>query len=175
LNEGDPEAEHAGFKPAEAERLLASGQLRSLPAEFRLHEGGQGTKALYIVVAGQLEISRTIAGRARVLAHVGPGQMLALMAAFDQGPCPIAVHACTECKVIALDREALSAHLAGEDRLVDEVARKLTLLAIRRLRDATHELADALHFAVASPERHGRIDPVQVARIQVANHVWVLS
>jgi CRP-like cAMP-binding protein len=175
LSESEPEAESTGFLLVEAERLLASGQLRSLPPESLLHESGQGTRALYIVVAGQLEVSRAIAGQARALAQVGPGQVLALMAAFDQGPCPISIRARTESKVIAIDHEALRSLVAGEDGHANDVVHKLTLLAIRRLRDATHELANALHFAVASPGRHGRIDPVRVARIQVANHVWVLS
>jgi hypothetical protein len=48
----------------------------------------------------------------------------------------------------------------------------LTLVAIRRLRGATDELAQTLFRVLRSSPRAGRIDPDSLARIQAGNHAW---
>jgi hypothetical protein len=49
------------------------------------------------------------------------------------------------------------------------------LLAIRRLRSATDDLAQALHSALRAPEQHGRVDGLRLARIQARGYAWLDS
>jgi hypothetical protein len=59
----------------------------------------------------------------------------------------------------------------GEQNL--PIANLLSLLAIRRLRGATNDLANALYCALRSPERRGRMDALQLARIQAGSYAWL--
>jgi CRP-like cAMP-binding protein len=136
---------------------------------------GSDPDSFFVIVAGEMEVSRTIAGRCCVLGIAGPGHMLAFMAAIDGGLCPLAIRALTESTLVEIDRTTLLALLASDQEPHLAIARKLALLAIRRLRSATDDLARALHFALATPGRGGRIDPRQMARIQMANHLWALA
>jgi len=176
LSESEPDAESYGFRESEARALLDAGSLHTIAAESLLWTEGRGVDSCVLVVAGEFEISRTLAGKPCRLGTAGPGHLLALMAVLDACPCPIVIRATTASSVVEINRNALVAMLdpSGPTPGFD-VTYKLALFAIRRLRNATCDLAHALHVAVAAPGRAGRIDPLQVARIQAANHVWMLA
>ena len=175
MSDQESDAEPHGFHAMEAEILLAAGRARNLKAQALLHDEGRGTASLYVVVTGQFEVVRNIAGSTRSLATIGPGQVLALMAAFDEGPCPLAIRALAESTVIEIERKALLAFFEDEREPASTIAFKLAIMTIRQLRNATRDLAAALHAALVTPSRHGRVDSAQVACIHVANYVWSLS
>ena len=127
----------------------------------------------FVVTAGQFEIAKCIAGQRHTLSISGPGSVLALMPALDGEPCAVSICALGDATVVEIKREDLLALLddAGEQNL--PIANLLSLLAIRRLRGATDELAKALYCALQSPERRGRIDALQLARIQAGSYAWL--
>jgi CRP-like cAMP-binding protein len=143
-----------------------------MPAHALLCQEGQITDRFFIVTSGEVEIAKSIAGKSCALSTTGPGSVLGLMPALDGGPCAVSMayperhhrrrsHA--QQPVRPLDPEQASA-----SNLVHDLA----LVAIRRLRAATDELAQTLFQSLRSSPRAGRLDPPRLARIQAANHAW---
>ena len=157
----------------DARTLLRAGRKRSIPALAVLCEEGQVTECFFLVTAGKFEIGKLIAGRQYALSTLGPGSVLALMPALDGAPCAVSISALDDASVVEIKRDSLLAMLehAGEPDL--DVANRLSLQAIRRLRGATNELSQALYQALKSPERNGRIDAMRLARIQAGSYGWL--
>jgi CRP-like cAMP-binding protein len=172
LSDGDSEPKPSGRQGFDAESLLRAGQVRSLPARALLCQEGQTTDRFFVVTAGEVELAKSIAGKFRALSTHGPGSVLALMAALDGGPCPVSMRTLGDVTVVEITRGSLFA-LLDPDRAADsDLVHDLALVAIRRLRGATDELAQTLFQALRSSPRAGRIDLASLARIQAANHAW---
>ena len=170
----DPESEpvSGGFLGPEAEALLQAGQARALPAHALLCQEGKPIDRLFLLTVGQVEIAKSIAGKSRALASTGPGSVLCLMAALDGNPCSVSMRTLGDATVVEITRSSLLALLAPEQASGSNLVHDLTLVAIRRLRGATDELAQTLFRALRSSPRAGRIDPDSLARIQAGNHAW---
>jgi CRP-like cAMP-binding protein len=143
-----------------------------LPARALLCQEGQTIDRFFVLTAGEVEVAKSIAGRSRALSISGPGTVLALMAALDGEPCPVSMLTLSDATVVEITRGSLFALLDPEDPADSNLAHDLALVAIRRLRGATDELAQTLFQALRSSPRAGRIDPVSLARIQADNHAW---
>jgi hypothetical protein len=78
----------------------------------------------------------------------------------------------SDATVVEITRCGLLALLDPEQATVSSLAHDLTLVAIRRLRGATDDLAHTLFEALQSSPRAGRIDAGSLARIQASNHAW---
>lgn len=152
--------------------LLGAGQPRFLPALSTLCEEGQVTACFFVVTAGNFVIVKRLSSGQTALWNVGPGSVLALMPAFDGAPCAVTITALDDATVVEITRESLLDLLGSNGHPNLELANLLSLLAIRRLRQATNELAQALVCALQSTEHPGRIDAVRLARIQAASYVW---
>jgi len=151
--------------------LLGAGQPRSLPAFASLCEEGQVTDRCFVVTAGEFVVAKRIAGRLQTLSVFGPGSVLALMPALDGAPCAVSISARSDATVVEIKRSGLLALLEHEDD--PGLADCLSLLAIRRLRGATNDLAQALYCALQSRDCKGRIDAMSLARIQAGSYAWL--
>ena len=168
----NPESDAVGFRKSEALTLLQAGRSRTVAARALLCQEGKLTDRFFFVVEGKVEISKTINGTCRALATFGPGSVLALMAALDGEPCAVSTRALTDITVVEVTRSNLLAMLEQESPGEANLVHELTLVAIRRLRDATNELAQTLHRSLQSSPRAGRMDPRSLALIHAGNHAW---
>ena len=172
MTEMSAETTSEGFRVADVQSLLGIGQPRSLPALSTLCQEGQVTDCFFVVTAGELVVTKSIAGERTLLSTFGPGSLLALMPALDGEPCAVSISALNDATVVAIKRERLLALLEQPGEPNPALANLLSLLAIRKLRGATNELAQALLGALQSPEQDGRIDAVRLARILADSYAW---
>lgn len=173
----DPEskAEPAGYTVG-ADVLLQTGQARALPAHALLCREGQITDRFFIVTSGEVEIAKSVAGKAYALSTTGPGSVLALMPALDGEPCTVSLRTLSDATVVEITRSSLFALIdpeqAPERASASNLVHDLALVAIRRLRSATDELSQTLFQSLRSSPRAGRIDAQRMAHIQADNHAW---
>ena len=172
MSDPESESEPAGFRGLEATALLQAGQTRDVPAHTVLCQEGKCIDRFFVLTAGEVEVAKSLAGRLRALATFGPGSILALMAALDGEPCAVSMRTSSDATVVEITRSSLLALLDPEQGAGSSLAHDLTLVAIRRLRGATDELAHTLFQALRSSPRAGRIDAASLARIQASNHAW---
>ncbi len=163
------------FRGPEAQALLEAGHTRSLPALSLLCEEGQVTDCFFLVTAGEFVLAKRIAGCLHSLSTFGPGSVLALMPALDGAPCAVSICALNDATVVEIKRSSLLALLGHDSEPNLWLANLLSLLAIRRLRGATNELAQALYSALRTPDCTGHIDAVRLARIQAGSYAWLGS
>jgi CRP-like cAMP-binding protein len=156
----------------EATALLQAGQTLDVPAHTVLCQEGKCTDRCFVLTAGEVEVAKTFAGKLRPLATFGPGSILALMAALDGEPCAVSMRTLGDATVVEITRGSLLALLDPEHAAGSTLAHDLTLVAIRRLRGATDDLAHTLFQALRASPRVGRIDAASLARIQANNHAW---
>lgn len=166
------EEESSTARERESATLLRAGKPMHLTARACLCEEGKHTDCFYLVTQGELEITKSIAGTPRRLLLAGPGSVLALMPAIDGSPCTVSVHATSDADLIEISRSGLLALLESVNAQDLHLARTLALSAIRRLRQATDELAQALHEAMRSTGSSGRVDITRLAGIQASNFAW---
>ena len=172
MSEPESESWPGGLPCVEAEALLSAGKVRAIPAHTLLCQEGHTTDRLFVVTAGEVEIAKSSAGKSHALATFGPGSILALMSALVGARCPVSIRALSDVEVVEIPRSGLLALLDPESGEGATLAHDLTLVAIRRLRSATDELAQTLFQAMRSSPRAGRIDANSLARIQARNHAW---
>ena len=82
------------------------------------------------------------------------------------------MHTLGDATVVEITRGRLLALLDPEVAAHSNLVHDLALVAIRRLRGATDELAHTLFQALRSSPRGDRIVPHSLARIQAGNHAW---
>ena len=172
LSDPEPEAKPGSFHGMDAKALMQAGQARALPPHALLCQEGKATDRFFVLTVGQVEISKSIAGRHHALANTGPGSVLGLMAALDGEPCSVSMRTQGSATVVEITRSSLLALLAPEHASDSDLMHDLALVAIRRLRGATDELAQTLFQALRASPRAGRIDAHRLARIQAGNHAW---
>lgn len=173
MTEPSAETETEGSRRADAQCLLAIGQAQSLPALSTLCQEGRATDCFFVVTAGEFVVAKCIAGERTALSTFGPGSVLALMPALDGEPCAVTISALDDSEVVMIKRERLLDLLGQPGEPNPDLANLLSLLAIRRLRGATSNLAQALLCALRAPEPSGRIDAVRLARIQADSYAWL--
>jgi CRP-like cAMP-binding protein len=174
VNEGDGKAELTSLRSSELDELLRAGRMRSLTPAAVLCEEGQLCGHCWIVAQGTIEVARTVDGVYRTLSQHGPGSVLALMAALDGGPCRVILRASGNAKVVEISRDGLFAIFDESDACTD-LAHRLAIAAIRRLRGATDELAQAIHRSLTSAERLGHLAISDLAAIHAGNHAWKVA
>jgi len=172
VSEPESEARPGDVLGREAKALLQAGQVRVLPRHALLCQEGRATDCFFVLTAGQVEIAKSIAGRSCALANIGPGSVLGLMAALDGAPCAVSMRTLGEATVVEITRSGLLTLLLPEQASGSSLVHDITLVAIRRLRNATDELAQTVFHALRSSPRAGRINACSLARIQASNHAW---
>jgi CRP-like cAMP-binding protein len=173
MSQAGAESVPDGFRWPDAQALLGAGHPRSLAASSTLCEEGQVTDRFFLVTAGEFAVAKRIAGRLHTLSIFGVGSVLALMPALDGAPCAVSISAQSDATVVEIKASDLLDLLAHDADPGLRLARSLSLLAIRRLRDATNELALALCAALQSRDRRDPIDTLRLARIQAGSYAWL--
>jgi len=172
MSDGEGYSEFAGLERSELEELLRAGPVRALSPSAVLCEEGQLCAHCWVVTQGTVEAARTIEGGHRTLSQHGPGSILALMATLDGGPCRVSLRAAGDAKVVEIARDGLFDILGVEHDPCAALAHRLTITAIRRLRRATDELAQAIHRSVTDVQRPGHLAIADLAAIHAGNHAW---
>jgi signal transduction histidine kinase len=101
----------AGLSDADLERLAATVQTQQLaPGEVLLREGDPGD-AMFVIVSGEMEVTKRAGATEQPLARVGPGQIQGEIAALQGTERQASVHAVTDVEVLRIPREGLLALL----------------------------------------------------------------
>lgn len=101
----------AGLSDEDLQRLAETVERQKLAAgDYLLREGDPGD-AMFLVVSGELEVTKRAEGVELPLAHVGPGAIQGELAAVGGQPRTASVRAVTEVEVLRVPREGLLALL----------------------------------------------------------------
>jgi signal transduction histidine kinase len=124
-------------------RLVEMGEIVDLPAGAQLIGEGEVADALYVVLAGELEVTRQAGNSEIPVARVGPGSLQGEIAALEGGRRLASVRAATEAEVLRIPigavRELLS---AGPD-----VSLAIIRTAVSRLREMEATLREREQLA----------------------------
>ena len=100
-----------GLSDADLERLAAAVERQSIPAgELLIREGDPGD-AMFVVVSGELEVTKRVGATEQPLARVGPGAIQGEIAALQGTERAASVRAITDVEVLRIPREGLLALL----------------------------------------------------------------
>jgi signal transduction histidine kinase len=120
----------AGLANGDLEKLAATVEAQRLsPGEFLLREGDPGN-AMFVVVSGELEVTKRAGATEQPLARVGPGAIQGEIAALQGTERQASVRAITEVEVLRIPREGLLALLDSGP----EAALALVRTVLERLR-----------------------------------------
>ena len=119
-----------GLEDEQLERLVGMGEVVDLPAGTRLIGEGDRADALYVVLAGELEVTRRSGSADIPVARVGPGSLQGEIAALEGGRRLASVDAVTEAEVLRIPVEAVRDLLAAGP----DVALAIIRTAVARLR-----------------------------------------
>jgi signal transduction histidine kinase len=127
-----------GLGEEQLERLVEMGEIVDLPAGGRLIGEGDIADAIYVVLVGELEVTRRAGSSDIPVARVGPGSLQGEIAALEGGRRLASVHAATDAEVLRIPigavRELLS---AGPD-----VSLAIIRTAVSRLREMESTLRE---------------------------------
>jgi signal transduction histidine kinase len=93
----------ADLMPADLEALLASSRTFTAPTGMRIIGEGDAGEALFVILSGELEVSKNEDGREIVLARRGAGDFLGEMSLLEQRPRTASVHAVAESRLLEID------------------------------------------------------------------------
>lgn len=110
----------------ELEHLARMAQTMSLaPGDLLIREGDPGD-AMYVVVSGELDVTKLSGGAEVQLARVGPGTIQGEMSAIEGRPRSASVRAITPVEVVRVPREALLAVFSVEPEAAFAVLRVMS-------------------------------------------------
>ena len=120
----------AQLPEADLRRLAEMAQPLTLgPGDLLLREGDPGD-AMYVVVSGELDVTKATGGNEIQLARVGPGTIQGEMSAIEGRPRSASVRAITQVDVLRVPRDALLAVFA----VAPEAAFSVLQVVLNRLR-----------------------------------------
>jgi signal transduction histidine kinase len=104
--------------------VRSSGQARNYPAGTTIFSAGDPGDGFYLIEAGRVQIAAPVAtGELRVLATIGPGDLLGEMAIVDDAPRSASARAETETTTTFFSRETLLRLLDQDPRLALHLSR----------------------------------------------------
>jgi len=121
----------AGLGPAELARVRAIATEVALPADATLMREGEPGDALYVILEGELVVTKSASGGDLRLSTVGPGAVQGEIAVLEDGTRRATVRARTPVRAVRIGRDDLFDVIAREPA----VARSLVATVARRLRD----------------------------------------
>jgi len=134
----DLQYDHPLFRYLEGEQRE---RLESLAEEIRVESGeylirkNDQDSTLFAVLAGRLEIVVGTEGEERVLATVGPGDVLGEVSFIDDSPRSVSVRAGETTVVRAWRKDILTAVLRNDPWVLARFSAGLNMLLVERLRD----------------------------------------
>ncbi len=124
------------FTPEERSRIEALAKVFTLDEGGLLIDEGEVDSTLYGVEDGHLDIVVGRQAAPRVMAAVGPGDILGEVSFIDDSPRSVSVIAGERTTVRAWNKTTLCAELAKEPQLLAKFAIALNELLVERLRDS---------------------------------------
>ncbi len=94
-----------GMDEAQVQALLKLGQEIQLESGQVILREGEGSKGLFVLLEGQLEVSKEIAGRATLLDFIAPGSFVGEISLLTHLPSSATVHAVSPSRVLLFPRE----------------------------------------------------------------------
>jgi CRP-like cAMP-binding protein len=157
--------------------LVARGTIVSLESGERLFAKNDAGDALFVVLAGELEVGVATAGGREVhFASVGTGDVLGEIASLDGGGRSADVTAHTRCRLLRIGREPLIEALEGEPRaslaLAIEMARRLRATDAAMESAVLYDLGAKLAKLVLE-ESGGGAKRVTMSQGEMARHIGV--
>lgn len=122
------------FEPAERRAVEDLGRLITISKGGYLIRESQKDAALFTVESGRLEV--LVPGEDRLVATVGPGDVLGEVSFIDDSTRSVSVRAGEETEVRAWEREPLLGHLGENPELAAKFFLALSELLVERLRDS---------------------------------------
>jgi CRP-like cAMP-binding protein/tRNA A-37 threonylcarbamoyl transferase component Bud32 len=117
--------------------------LRVAPRAALFDQGTAGTSC-FVVVSGELELSRTHGADTWEIEIVRAGTLLGLPALWDNAPRPVSAIARTESVAVEIRRSALAELGAECPEIADRLHAEAAATAVRRLKGATNRIAELL-------------------------------
>jgi CRP/FNR family cyclic AMP-dependent transcriptional regulator len=145
---------------------VRSAHLRTLePGETVFEEGDSGDR-LYVIQAGEIELSRTSESRQRVVARLGAGDFFGELGVVLGKPCTSRAVAVSRTRVLELDRETMESMCLAQPAIAIRMIRVL----VSRLIEAERRLAalgvdDLLRSVIRGLVRKAQPDPDHGNRI----------
>ena len=145
---------------------VSGGFQRSIAFGETIFDEGDAGDKLYVIQAGEVELSRTAGGGQRVVARLGPGDFFGELGVVLGRPCTSRAVAASNTRVLELDRETLEAMCRAQP----EIAIRMVRVLVSRLIEAERRLAilgvdDLLRPVVQSLVRNAEPDSDQGYRI----------
>lgn len=172
MNERDQQPPHECLRGSEGRALLQAGEPKLIQAGDTVFRQGERVGHFLVLVRGTIELSRMIGANQVQLGTRGAGTILALLAALDGKPYAVNARALEDCSAVEISRDALFRLLQPEGRWSAALASDLAALTSRHLREASLALSNVLCQALRAPLRPGRLDLLDLARIQAEIHAW---
>jgi CRP-like cAMP-binding protein len=138
-----PESDHPLFRyftERERGRIEGIGQVRRIAADEYLIRAGDADSTLYTIEDGHLDIVAMRDGEQKVVATVGPGDILGEVSFIDDSPRSVSVKAGEETTVRAWDKRTLSEALAFDPQVLAKFAVAMSELLVERLRDTARRV-----------------------------------
>jgi signal transduction histidine kinase len=107
------------------ERVCRESEETVVPPDVRIIEEGSLSEDMYVVVEGELRVSKRGHDREVVLATLGPGEVVGEIALLDNAPRTASVTTVSESTLIRIPAEAFEA-LIGDSRVVRRMFRTVT-------------------------------------------------
>jgi signal transduction histidine kinase len=107
------------------ERVCRESERINVPTDQLIIEEGSLSEDMYVVVSGELRVSKRGQGREVVLATLGPGEVVGEIALLDNAPRTASVTAATDSTLIRIPADAFEA-LIGDSRVVRRMFRTVT-------------------------------------------------
>lgn len=124
------------FDESERDYVEAVGEVRRMSEGAYLIREGEIDSALFAVEDGHLEVVIVRNGEERVVASVGPGEVLGEVSFIDDSPRTVSVRAVEETSVRSWDKKKLAAELAARPDLLSKFAVAMSELLVERLRES---------------------------------------
>ena len=132
------------FEPGDLELLLgATTERRFAPGATLLEEGAFGASC-FVLVEGEVEVTRRVADGERVIGVRRAGALLGAMALVDRAPRSATMRAQTPVVALELSRDVFEGLLDACSPLALRFQERVAVLGIRQLRHATARLMEAL-------------------------------
>ncbi|MBW3671465.1 MAG: cyclic nucleotide-binding domain-containing protein [Acidobacteria bacterium] len=122
------------FEPGERKAVEELGKLVTISKGGYLIRESQKDTALFTVERGRLEV--LVPGEDRLVATIGPGDVLGEVSFIDDSPRSVSVRAGEDTEVRSWDRAPLLDHLGENPQLMAKFFLALSELLVERLRDS---------------------------------------
>ncbi len=113
----------ADLMPADLDELLTSSRTFTAPTGMKIITEGDKGEAMYVILSGELEVSKTEDGREIVLARRGAGDFLGEMSLLEQRPRTASVSAVAESRLLEIDAATFTRLLEGNPRIAMTILR----------------------------------------------------